>query len=159
MRTSAFAFVLFLAPLEWTAAPAIASEMGGPFHCARCGCRTSCVQKTCQLVCDVKKETKSYLCVESKDVCLLKPSCRKCGDCCECPAPRCGEPICVKKLMKKQYQVEHPVQKCVVVYLCPDCAHAAGPAAVDAAPAAPAQATPAPLPPKAPVARPAPKAK
>ena len=46
-------------------------------------------------------------------------------DCDDCPPPpRCGQPKCVKKLVKKEYQVEVPVYKCVVRYLCPECCKA-----------------------------------
>ena len=34
------------------------------------------------------------------------PGCRDCCD--KCPPPRCGHPKCVKKLVKKEYQVEVP---------------------------------------------------
>ena len=123
----------------------VAADPGGPDCCARCGCHAACVQKTCQLVCGVKKETKSYWCVECSEFCTLMPGRR---DCCECgqPEPRCGHSKCVKKLVKKEYQVEVPVYKCVVAYVCPTCAKgpSSGSVTVPAAPTPPSI----PLPPK-----------
>jgi hypothetical protein len=65
------------------------------------------------------KETKTCWCVECKEICPLMPGCHTCCD--KCPPPRCGNPKTVKKLVKKEYQVEKPVYKCVVQYLCPEC--------------------------------------
>ena len=62
----------------------------------------------------------------------------------------------MKKLVKKEYQVEVPVYKCVVVYLCPACANGESPATV---PAAPNKLQPAPRPPAPPAPRPPAKAK
>ena len=153
MRTTAFLFLI--AVLGW-ATPSIAGkgDAGGPSCCSNCGCQAACVKKTCQLVCDVKKEKKTYFCVECEEFCPLLPGHRDCCNDCE-KTPRCGHTKCVKKLVKKEYEVEIPVYKCVVVYLCPDCAagESPAPAADDApAPSVPQQASPAPLPP-------APKAK
>jgi hypothetical protein len=134
MRTSAW--LLLLAILGW-AVPSTAAkdDGGGPTCCARCGRHSACVQKACQLICDVKKETKTYWCVEWEEFCPLLPGRRDgAGEC--PPLPRCGAPKCVKKLVKKEYQVETPIYKCVVMYLCPECAdgEASSPAAVPSAP-------------------------
>ena len=73
------------------------------------------------MVCEIKKETKTCWCVEEQEICTLLPGCHHdCDDCCQ-PPPRCGKPKCVKKLVKKEYQVETPVYKCVVRYVCPAC--------------------------------------
>jgi hypothetical protein len=70
-----------------------------------------------------------------------------CHDCCDkCPPPRCGNPKSVQKLVKKEYQVEKPVYKCVVCNLCPDCANGNAPTAAPNLPPAPATSA-APLPP------------
>jgi len=154
MRTSIV--LLIFAALGLAIRPATAKDdAGGPNCCAGCGRHAACVQKTCQLVCDVKKETKTYFCVTCEEFCPLMPGHR---DRCDCgqPEPRCGHSKCVKKLVKKEYQVEVPVYKCVVVYLCPACA--SGETAT-AAPAAPAKLQPAPRAPAPPAPRPAAKAK
>ena len=78
-----------------------------------------CVKQVCQIVCEMKKETKTCWCVECKEICPLMPGCHH--GCCDCPPPRCGHPKCVKKLVKKEYQVDVPVYKCVVLHLCPEC--------------------------------------
>jgi hypothetical protein len=62
----------------------------------------------------------------------------------------------VKKLVKKEYQVEVPIYKCVVVYLCAACVSGDTPAA---APAAPNKPPLAPLPPSPSAPRPPAKAK
>jgi hypothetical protein len=137
--------------------PAIATDQaGGPARCAQCGCHTACLQTTCHVVCAVKKETKTCWCVERQEICPLMPGgLHRCDEC--PPPPRCGHPKCVKKLIKKEYQVDVPVYQCVVRYLCGDC-RKGRPAAVpsdavprvvpspSAPPAAPAMATPPPAP-------------
>jgi hypothetical protein len=136
--------LLILAALGLAIRPAAAKDdAGGTNCCAGCGRHAACVQKTCQLVCEVKKETKTYFCVTCEEFCPLLPGHR---DRCECgqPEPRCGHSKCVKKLVKKEYQVEVPIYKCVVVYLCPACVSGDTPAA---APAAPSKPPLAPLPP------------
>lgn len=143
---------------------------GAPDHCARCGRRTACQKVTCQVVCEMKKQTKYYWSVECQEICPLLPGCEGCSkDGCEGsagrppqkgPAPRCGHARCVKQLVKKQYECEVPVYKCVTRYLCGDCrgAEAAPPPAkgdkaaalpIPPAPVAPTAHTayePAPLP-------------
>jgi hypothetical protein len=64
----------------------------------------------------MKKEKKTCWCVECQEICPLMPGCRDCCD--KCPPPRCGRPKTVKKLVKKEYEVEVPVYKCVVRHLC-----------------------------------------
>ena len=106
----------------------------------------NCLQKTCQLACEIKKETKTCWCVKEKEFCTLLPGCHHdCDDCCQ-PLPRCGKSKCVKKLVKKEYQFETPVYKCVVRYVCPACLqggstdsrrHRAHPSPAPGAPATP----------------------
>lgn len=127
--------------------PARAGD-GGSECCAACGRHVACAQKTCQIVCDVKKEKKSYWCVECEEICTLLPGRRECGEC--SPPPRCGSSKCVKKLVKKEYSVEVPVYKCVVLYLCPDCAAGQSAPSASPVPAAPAPPDNAPLPPRPP---------
>ncbi len=101
-------------------AGAMDDSCGGQACCDKCGCPCDCLQKTCQLVCDVKKEKKTCWCVECQEFCTLLPGCPHL--CCECAElPHCGHSKCVKKLVKKDYEVAVPVYKCVVVYLCPAC--------------------------------------
>ena len=120
MRT--FTMILLLAmPASRKPAGNCDGLRGGTTTCCdRCGRHAACVEKTCQVVCEMKKETKTCWCVECQEICPLMPGCHH--GCCECPPPpRCGHPKCVKKLVKKEYQVEVPVYKCVVRHLCPDC--------------------------------------
>jgi hypothetical protein len=128
--------------------------------CDQCGCHSACLQKTCQVVCEMKKETKSCWCVECTEICPLMPGCRQCCDDCP-PPPRCGNPKTVKKLVKKEYQVEKPVYKCVVCNLCPECAGAAPngniPAVAPNPPPAPAPSADQSLPPMPPPPTRAPK--
>lgn len=154
---------------------------GDGHKCGRCGGCGPCVAKTCQLQCGVEKVKKYCWVVECSEFCPLLPGCGKdcggCGQCSNCNdgcaagcaascdqgcggdcgppkkyvTPRCTHPKCVKKLVKKEYDCDVPVYKCVVVYLCDSCCNAQQPApaaapAVPAAPAAPA--VPPPLPPK-----------
>jgi len=131
---------------------------GDPGCCACCGRRVECHPKACQLQCGVAKEKKHVWCVEREEFCPLLPGRRDpccdrcgedcCGDCCDhcCkanPLPRCGRAKCVQKLVKKEYEVEKPVYKCVVQYLCEHCCQKQPTLAPKAAPSAP-------LPPKAP---------
>lgn len=149
MRTTA-TLILFVA-LGASGNFAVAGDAnGGPNLCDRCGCHAACVQKTCQVVCETKKEIKTRWEVECKEICPLMPGCRDC--CTGCPGPpRCGHSKCVKNLVKKEYTVDVPVYKCVVKYLCADCCTGtpAQPAAAPApAPVGPASLVPpAPLPP------------
>jgi hypothetical protein len=118
--------------------------------CQRCGRPAACVETVCQVVCEVKKETKTCWCVECQEICPLLPGCKH--ESCECPPPpRCGHPKCVKKLVKKEYQVETPVYKCVVQHWCADCCRGGSSDVPAAAPrSAPAPASrampPAPIP-------------
>jgi hypothetical protein len=165
MRTLATLVLLTLIGLGGQ--PSIGADCGGSTQtckCDRCGCHAACVEKTCQVVCEVKKETKTCWCVECKDICPLMPGCRKecrcgcheqngceehCSKCKSNPPPRCGHPKCVKKLVKKEYQVEVPVYKCVVQHLCSQCCggEATAVEAPKGAPKASPAPTPAPLPP------------
>jgi hypothetical protein len=156
MRTSAFLFILTVLGVG-IASAAVKDEAGETNCCAGCGRHTACVAKTCQVVCDVKKEKKTTWSVQCEEICPLMPGHRECGEC--APPPRCGHSKCVKKLVKKEYEVEVPIYKCVVLRLCPECACGELPAAPTAIPAAPAVPQTAP-PPPAPLPRPpAPKSK
>ena len=121
MRTSAVILLMALSGLG--SGPAVAAEVGMAAccdqRCERCGRYAACVPKMCQVVCEMKKETKTCWCAESHEICPLMPGCHHCGDGCP-PEPRCGKPICVKKLVK-EYQVDVPVYKCVVWNVCPAC--------------------------------------
>ncbi len=146
--------VLLVAALGLLHPPVMAADDCGAARCARCGCHDPCLQKVCQLVCEIKKETKTYWCVECQEMCPLLPGCHH-G--CECPPlPHCGHPKTIKKLVKKEYQVDVPVYKCIVRYLCPSCSSVVSPARTEAAPGPPTGAptlapppapTPTPLPP------------
>jgi len=87
--------------------------------------------------------------------CASKCGSRCAGKCCDpcktrCPPPpRCGHTKCVKKLVKKEYEVEVPVYKCVVKHLCDGCCKAE-PAPAPPATKAKAAAAPS-LPPAPPV--------
>lgn len=138
--------------LGLTGRAAIAADCSGEGTCCdRCGCHAACVQKVCQVVCEMKKETKTCWNVECQEVCPLMPGCR-CGSCdCKCPPPpRCGNPKCVKKLVKKEYQVEKPVYRCVVKNLCADCCGGGSGGAVVPTSAPKMQVKPAPAIPPAP---------
>ena len=120
MRTSAMILLLAMPAARKPAGNCDGLRQGETTCCDRCGRHAACVEKACQVVCEMKKETKTCWCVECQEICPLMPGCRH--GCCECPPPpRCGHPKCVKKLVKKEYQVEVPVYKCVVLHLCPDC--------------------------------------
>ena len=121
--------------------------------CARCGSHAACVQKVCQIVCDVKKEVKVVWSVECREICPLMPGGHHpCDEC--APLPRCGHPQTVQKLVRKERVVEIPVYRCVVTYLCPVCTGEASPAPIgvagkpiEAAPQPPSPPAP-PLPPR-----------
>ena len=174
MRTSAM--ILVLAFLAMRGQPAMAAEDcggGRPTCCNRCGRQAVCAEKCCQVVCEMKKETKTCWQVECQEICPLMPGCRGCGECrdgqesCgsgECrdkcsPLPRCGHPKCVKKLVKKEYQVEKPVYKCVVRHLCADCCTEATPEPVTTSPSRPAGPPSPPMPPAPLIGKPAPQTK
>ncbi len=118
MRTSAMILLLTIAALG--SRPGTAADyVGGANCCDRCGRHVPCIEK-CQVVCEIKKETKTFWTVEYQEFCTLMPGCHHgSGDC--PPAPRSGHAKCVKKLMKNEYQVGVPVYKCVVRHLCADC--------------------------------------
>ena len=132
-----------------------AASCGTPDCCAQCGGRKACQKKVCQVVCEIKKEKKYCWSVQCEDFCAPLPNlpCReccdkcggdpaKCGSCCEkcVTPPKCGKVRTKMTLVKKEYEVEKPVYKCVVKYLCNDCCDS-GPAegTPPAAPAAPSQ--------------------
>ncbi len=130
--------------------PATAADAGGTpccdQRCDQCGRHVACLQKTCQVVCGVKKETKTCWCVEYQEICPLLPGCHQHCDQCP-PPPRCGNPKCVKKLVKKEYQVEVPAYKCVVRNLCCECLEHGAAEVPSVAPNPPAASSGQPLPP------------
>jgi hypothetical protein len=137
MRTSVGSLLLLSLLGLWNC-PVNAADAGGDLRCDQCGRRAACLQKTCQVVCGVKKETKTCWCVEQKEICPLMPGCHHHGD--ECPPPpRCGNPKCVKKLVKKEYQVDVPDYKCVVRNLCAECLEHGSTEVPSVAPQRPAQ--------------------
>jgi hypothetical protein len=182
-----YAIVISLAAMAFLARAAVAGDGcgAGPENCgtlnccAKCGCRAACQPKVCQVVCEIKKETKYCWCVECKDFCPLLPTllrrdgcdeaaadgkscgegckdgCKECGGegCGHCPnPPHCGRSREIKTLVKREYQVDVPVYKCVTQYLCSACASCAASQAEKAAPAPtmappkPANPAPAPMP-------------
>jgi len=138
-----------------------------PEACAPTACEP-CVKPRCQcqVICEMKKVTKSCWVVEEEQFCPLLPGhCRPsrggacdpceptceptcdtgCGDTCEkaITPPRCGLCRTKKTLVKKTWEVEVPVYKCVPCGA-PDCC---GPTGCDGIPmdeAAPADLPPAP---------------
>ena len=151
MRTLiiSFAMLAVLAPMD---RPASADNAFGQHCCDNCGCPCDCLQKTCQLVCELKKEKKTCWCVETKEFCTLLPGCPHLCDCCP-DLPHCGRSKCVKVLVKREYEEATPIYKCEVRYLCPACRNGGqtntpsaepGPQPAPAAPAPPAQPMPAP---------------
>jgi hypothetical protein len=142
MNTSRVFLTLALLGMA-TARATAKDDCGSPNCCAKCGCHVACVEKVCQIVCDVKKEAKHCWCVECKDICPLLPTvfgrdccqentgdgktggsscedgCKDCGHAAN--PPHCGHPRQVKTLVRKDYTVEVPVYKGVVKYLCPAC--------------------------------------
>ena len=135
----------FVAILLFTAASAIVAQPvraadNGCGHsapcCDRCGSHTTCLQQTWCTVCEMQKETRSCWCIECQEICTLLPGCHhRCEEC--QPPPRCGRSICVKKLVRKQYQVDVPVYRCVVLHLCPQCLSASRQQAAAANPSLP----------------------
>jgi hypothetical protein len=157
MRISAMFLLSAVLTLGSQAAAATDCAAEGSL-CDRCGCHAACVEKCCQVVCEVKKETKTCWRVECQEICPLMPGCHDgCSDC--PPLPRCGRPKCVKKLVKKEYQVEVPVYKCVVRHLCPDCCKSGPTESPTTAPNPPSTPATPPMPPAPSVPVPAPTAK
>ena len=157
MRTSAIILTLLTIVGSGARSGIAADCAGGLACCDQCGRQVACVETICQVVCEVKRETKSCWCVECEEFCPLMPGCH--SRCDECPPPpRCGNPKCVKKLVRKEYQVEVPIYRCVVRHLCPDCCNGGStdsPRTVPNPPSAPATpamppAPPAPMPPRNP---------
>jgi hypothetical protein len=153
MRT--FTMIVLLTVLVLGSQPAIAADCsaGTTTCCDRCGRHAACVEKACQVVCEMKKETKTCWQVECVEMCPLMPGCRQgcsgcCNDCKSTPSPRCGHPKCVKKLVKKEYQVEVPSYKCVVCHLCPDCCNDGSTGSPTAAPNTKSKPTSPALPPQ-----------
>lgn len=147
MRTCMMTCFLIAVLMPASRPAGAADDACGQTCCDRCGCRATCLLKTCP-VCEVKKETRTCWCIESKDICPLLPGLPHCGK--ECPPPHCGNPKCVKRLVKKEYQVEVPVYKCVVQRLCCQCAGGSPVSTLPCAapnPPAPPASPPPPLPP------------
>jgi hypothetical protein len=150
MRTSLT--ILLLALLASVGRPAAGTDCSVETTCCdQCGRYTTCCEKACQVVCEIKKEKKTCWCVECKEFGTLLPGCHK--ECCDscCKPPRCGRCICAKKLVKREYEVERPVYKCVVLHLCPECCKCSS---VESANPAPTTTTAPPVP--APTAAPLP---
>jgi len=165
-------FLTMAACLAFVEQAPAADCCGTPNCCAQCGCRCACQRKVCQVVCGTEKITKHCWCVECEEFCAPMPgcgllaakwgACRDCccggcsddcchGTCCEnCTVPpRCGPVRSRKKLVKKEYECEVPVYKCVVKYLCPSCCEAsceADDAQPEAEPSEPLPAAPLPAP-------------
>ena len=136
---------------------------------------TWCVE--CEEVCPLLPGRRDR-CDEPRDGCAATTGCggqccNRCaaacgtdcgGKCCDgcrakCPVPpRCGHARSVKKLVKKEYEVEVPVYKCVVKYLCGDCCGAESAPPSGAGPRTPAAPAPPAVPPAPPVPAPASKA-
>jgi len=154
MRLSAI-FLLVLTVPAFSDRSAVYAECAGKTGCCElCGRQGVCYEKCCQVVCEMKKETKTCWCVECQEICTLLPGCHH--DCDQCPPPpRCGRTKCVKKLVKKEYQVETPVYKCVVRHLCADCLNSG--ATIAPATPAPQSSSPAPTPAGAPAVPPPPE--
>jgi hypothetical protein len=152
------AMVLLLTLPLFGSQPVIATDCAGnATYCDRCGRQTACVERVCQVVCGMKKETRTCWCVECKEICPLMPSCHH--GCCECPPPpRCGHPRCVKKLVKKEYQVDVPVYKCVVLHLCPECCNGGPTNAPNTAPTPATAPEPPAIPPAPSIPVPSPRA-
>jgi len=145
------AFLIILAVLGLANRPAAASDVAGrPTQCARCGRCVCCAQRTCQVVCEIKKETKTSYSVKCEEICPLMPGhcCDRCDGC--PPTPRCGHPRYVRKLVKNQYEVNVPVYRCVVMWLCPECANGESASVPTSTPTAPAAPEPPPMPPEPP---------
>jgi hypothetical protein len=109
-------------------------------HCGDPGCKGGCGDHGCNAGCGAAKE----------GGCAGQAGCEACGGkgCGKCPVPpRCGHPRTVKKLVKKEYEVEKPVYKCVTKYLCDGCCEAQPAGAKKAAPASAAAPPGAPAPP------------
>lgn len=142
------------------------TNCGSPEQCARCGVHCGCMKCTCQLICGTEKIKKYCFEAKCEEFCPLLPGhgcgerkpCSenaegKCGEKCPNPlirTPQCGNARVKKTLVKKEYECERPKYKCVVQYLCPECAACGGntaPAPVEGAKPAPA---PTPAPPEAP---------
>jgi hypothetical protein len=155
-----------------------ANNCGSSNQCARCGRECGCMQCTCQLVCGKEKVKKYCWEVKCEEFCPLLPG-RGCGErnagedgngpCQNCPSagqcgekcpnpmirtPHCGNARVKKTLVKKEYECERPKYKCVVQYLCPQCAARgeSGVAPVDGA--KPAGPSPAPVPNQLPARQP-----
>jgi len=147
------AIVLLFAVLGPASESATAADCRGESACCdRCGCHAACVRKTCQVVCGVKKEAKTSWSVKCEEFCPLMPGCHHGCDECQ-PLPRCGHPKCVKKLVKKEYEVEVPIYKCVVRNLCSNCCRGESPETPEP-PAAPPQRLALPPPPDSPAPSP-----
>jgi hypothetical protein len=146
-----------------------ASNCGSQDQCARCGARCGCTKCTCQLICGTEKVKKYCFEAKCEEFCPLLPG-HGCGErksCCEnvegkcgekCPnplirTPQCGNARVKKTLVKKEYECERPKYKCVVQYLCPECAACGGntvPAPADGTKSASPTPAPTPAPPEAP---------
>ena len=169
MKTVSITFIaaacFVVAGAAWTPDADAAAGCGGridcgkPNCCADCGSKAACRKVTCRIVCDTKKVTKTIWSCRCEPYCLPLPACAPrggackghgsceagCGDPggCACQTPsQCGKLRCRKKLLKKEVEVEVPIYKCVVKYLCPGCSVEEGPQAEDTPKKAPPRDAP-----------------
>lgn len=123
--------------------------VGAVDSCGHCGARVRCQRKTVQVVCDVKKIKQICWAVECESFRPSipvgygkKPNCDPCGttscgttSCGSCGGhgfadrrvpgltPACGSGKCrvKKKLMMREIEIEVPIYRAEVRYLCPTC--------------------------------------
>jgi hypothetical protein len=120
------------------ALPAWASESGGAdpsccgtsAKCDRCGCHGPC-NKVCRVVCEMKKVEVTCWEVQCEDFCAPLPNLCGRDDCADsgqgaCDPPKCGKVRTKKTLVKRTVTKEAPAYKCVVEYVCCDCASRGG---------------------------------
>ena len=120
--------LLFIALLVLLVMPLCLAQ--SPACCPACGC--SQFQKSCRVVPDVKKETKTKWVVQCEDICL--PGRTRSVDACVADPtsptgqwvvttrqPSCDRVITKKKLVKKTETIEKPGFKCIVETVCAQC--------------------------------------
>ncbi len=105
--------------------------------CPHCGCRLTPV---CHVYCTTKPVVKHVYTCKCEDVCF--PPCSCCCKGCGC----CGGHCCVRevnRLVIHPVVEEHPVRKCTVEWVCPNCGASGGQYGSSAAPTtAPVASTP-----------------
>jgi hypothetical protein len=138
-------------PCQAPAACSEVQTCGAAHHCGHCGCACQCT-KCCQVVCEMKEVKKTVWVVKCEDFCAPLPNCscghhgckgdtgaccaeasccqdgcKKCDPCAFekskcCVPPKCGKVRTKKVLEAKTVVCTVPCYKCVVVYMCPNCA-------------------------------------